>query len=43
MRFIDSNVLAYAFYENEYSSRCQQIIREGGITNTVNIIEAFIS
>lgn len=41
MRFIDSNVIAYAFYENEKLERCQQLIREGGVVNTVNLIEAF--
>ena len=41
MRFIDSNVLAYAFYSNVASKRCQEIIKEGGIINCVNLIEAF--
>ena len=41
MRFIDSNVLAYAFYENKNKERCQEIIKEGGIINTLNLIEAY--
>ncbi len=41
MRYIDSNILAYAFYENEHRERCQELIKEGGITNTVNVLEAF--
>ncbi len=41
MKFLDSNVLAYAFYENEHLEKCQQAISEGGITNTFNLIEAF--
>jgi len=41
MRFIDSNVLAYAFYENNNRERCQYLIKYGGVTNTVNLIEAY--
>ena len=41
MKFIDSNVLAYAFYDNDKKDKCQQIIQKGGITNTVNLIEAY--
>ena len=41
MIFIDSNVLAYAFYDDDKKERCQQIIRGGGIINTVNLIEAY--
>lgn len=41
MRFIDSNVLAYASYQNKNQERCQQLIKEGGIVNTVNLIEAY--
>lgn len=41
MKFLDSNVLAYAFYENEYQEKCRQAIREGGLVNTLNLIEAF--
>ncbi len=42
MRFLDSNVLAYSFYENEHLERCQQALLEGGIANTFNLIEAFL-
>ncbi len=41
MRFIDTNILVYAFYENEFQSSCQKVLEEGGIINTVNLIEAF--
>jgi len=41
MRFIDSNILAYAFYDNKNKEKCRDVIREGGIINTVNLIEAF--
>ena len=41
MRFIDSNILAYAFYENQFRERCQEIIKEGGVINTVNLVEAY--
>lgn len=41
MRFIDSNILAYAFYDNKNKEKCRDIIRKGGVINTVNLIEAF--
>lgn len=41
MRFIDSNILAYAFYDNKNREKCQGIIKSGGLINTVNIIEAY--
>lgn len=41
MIFIDSNVLAYAFYDNDKKEECNQTIREGGVINTVNLIEAY--
>lgn len=41
MKFLDSNVLAYAFYSNENTLKCQKTIIEGGLANTFNLIEAF--
>jgi len=41
MKFIDSNIIAYAFYENRFRENCQKAIKEEGIINTVNLIEAF--
>lgn len=41
MRFLDSNIIAYAFYENEFRNACQQAIRSGGAIDTVILIEAF--
>ena len=41
MKLIDSNVLAYAFYSNEKTEICQNVLREGGVVDTFNLIEAF--
>ncbi|MDP3640383.1 MAG: PIN domain-containing protein [Nanoarchaeota archaeon] len=41
MNFIDSNILAYAFYENKFQENCRNIIRKGGLINTLILIEAF--
>ncbi|MBI2140657.1 PIN domain-containing protein [Candidatus Woesearchaeota archaeon] len=41
MRFLDSNIFAYAFYKNENTIRCQQLINEGGITDALALVEAF--
>lgn len=41
MRFIDSNILAYAFYENEFQENSRDVIRRGGVTDTLCLIEAF--
>lgn len=41
MRFIDSNVLAYAFYDNQNREACRQMIKAGGIINTLNLAEAY--
>lgn len=41
MKFVDSNILAYAFYENENTVKCQKAIMEGGVINTFNLVEAF--
>ncbi len=41
MNYLDSNILACAFYDNQETKRCQKAIAEGGVTNTFNIIEAF--
>ncbi len=41
MKFLDSNVLAYAFYENHNTIKCQNAIIEGGLVNTFNLVEAF--
>lgn len=42
MKFLDSNIIAYSFYKNEHLERCQSALLEGGITNTFNLIEAFL-
>ena len=41
MKFLDSNVIAYSFYSNEYREKCQEAIKEGGITDTLALTEAF--
>lgn len=41
MKFLDSNVLAFAFYKNEYTKECQKALREGGLVDVFNLIEAF--
>lgn len=41
MNFIDTNVLAYAFYQNERKERCRAAIAQGGVTDTLNLLEAF--
>ena len=41
MKFLDSNILAYAFYNNDYTARCQAAIMTGGVIDTLNLVEAF--
>ena len=41
VRFIDSNVIAYSFYNNEFKDRSRNILRGEGITNSIALIEAF--
>ena len=41
MRYLDSNVLAYAFYDNKHTVKCQNAIMEGGLVDTFNLTEAF--
>ncbi|MBI2151490.1 PIN domain-containing protein [Candidatus Woesearchaeota archaeon] len=41
MKFLDSNILAYAFYENEFQENSRNVIRQGGFVDTLCLIEAF--
>lgn len=41
MDFLDSNIIAYAFYSNKFTEKCQEVIKKGGVTNTFVLIEAF--
>ena len=41
MKFLDANIIAYAFYDNEYSTSCQKAVWDGGMTNTFALAEAF--
>jgi predicted nucleic acid-binding protein len=41
LRLIDANIIAYAFYDNPYTEKCQDIIKKGGFTDTIALIEAF--
>ena len=41
MNFIDANILAYAFYDNENREKCIKIVKGGGIVDSLCLIEAF--
>src|SRR3989344_1985998 len=41
MKFLDTNILAFAFYKNEYTEECQNALREGGLVDVFNLVEAF--
>jgi predicted nucleic acid-binding protein len=41
MNFLDANILAYAFYENAHTDKCQLSIKEGGVTDIFALVEAF--
>ena len=42
MKFLDTNIIAYAFYYNQHTLNCQKIIKEGNtLTNTFALAEAF--
>ena len=41
MKFLDSNVLAFAFYKNEHTEECQAALKEDGLIDVFNLIEAF--
>lgn len=41
MKFLDANVIAYAFYQNKHQDACQEILRNGGLTDTIVLVEAF--
>lgn len=41
MKYIDSNIIAYAFYNNQFQEKCQQCILAGGMTSSLALIEAF--
>ncbi len=41
MEFLDANIFIYAFYENENTEKCQEIIKNGGATNSLVLTETF--
>ncbi len=41
MNFLDTNILASAFYTNPDQDSCQSILREGGVTTSLALIETF--
>lgn len=41
MKFIDSNVIAYTFYENPFRELSERALRDGGVTDTLALVEAF--
>ena len=43
MKFLDTNVIAKAFYDNPHRNNCQKEISKGGLTNTFVLAETFES
>ena len=41
MNFLDANIIAYSFYQNENQEKCQNVLIQGGIIDTLVLIEAF--
>lgn len=41
MKFIDSNIIAFAFYDNPHKEHCQNILKQDGVINTLVLVEAF--
>ncbi len=41
MKFLDTNIIAKAFYDNPHRNSCQKKITKGGLTNTFVLAEAF--
>ena len=41
MKFLDANILAYAFYANEFQLASQKALRQSSMTDTLALIEAF--
>ena len=41
MKFIDANVIARSFYPNNQQRNCEEIIHNGGVINTIVLVEAF--
>ncbi len=42
MKFIDSNIIAYAFYQNQNQDNCQSILQQEEImTDAIALVEAF--
>jgi len=41
MQFIDSTIVTLAFTLNEKSEKCRDIIRNGGIINSLVLVESF--
>ena len=41
MIFIDSNIIAYSFYDNQFREKCQNILFKGGMINSLVLIESF--
>jgi len=42
MRLLDSNVVSYAFYNNDFTVKCQNAIKDGGAIDTFSLAESFL-
>tara|TARA_Y100000310_G_scaffold35990_1_gene33927 strand:- start:93 stop:464 length:372 start_codon:yes stop_codon:yes gene_type:complete len=43
MDFIDSTIIILAFTNNDKKEKCREILRKGGLTNSLVLIESFHS
>jgi len=41
MKFIDSNIIAHAFYDNPLREHCKNVLQKEGVINTICLIETF--
>lgn len=41
MRFIDATIITLAFTPNDKRERCRDVLREGGLTNCLVLMESF--
>lgn len=41
MQFLDANIFIYSAYENKDMEKCHEIIRAGGMTDTLVLAETF--
>lgn len=41
MKFIDANIIVRSFYPNNQQRSCEEILHDGGVINTIVLVEAF--